>query len=568
MPTTPDFFTVTCDGIGTIGIDYVDVGLEPDEHVLYAFVWIRPRLEPGYTLWAPGLTPPRGLILDDMQARFSPEDGKLRSIVGQPTNEKQRVTVTGSPTGGTFTLTYSGQTTAAIAYNASVATVQAALEALSNIAVGDIFVSGGLINEKQTITVNGAPTGGTFAVTFGSDTSDPILWNATASQVKAALQAMPSIGGIGCSVTGPSGGPWIVEFTGTLAGQNVAQMTAGPKGETQTITLHNPDGGDFSLAFMGQPTGTIAYTASAATIQTALVALSNIAPGDVTVTGPNGGPWTFAFAGAYANTDVPQLLVVQRNHVQQIIISGLPTSGNFRLTFDGLQTSPIPYNASATVVRQALEALSNIGLGNVFVSGNPGGPYTTTFVNGLANRFWPTFTVSHTFGGGTTPSLSASTITAGIGLYATLFANLGALFSVATVEKYAALSGGTIPSVTVTTTQAGSTGSPYTISFIGALAGTDVPAITATPSLTGGTTPGVTIETLTPGTGELGVKLVADTALIDYTGTLIYDIDFDVPDSDRVVKPFAIAAPTTTGQTVDLATVAKLPHRSELGIFA
>src|SRR5215207_5627901 len=495
MPVAPDTFLLTCDGIGTIGIDYVDVGLEPDEHVLYAFVWIRPRLEPGYTLWAPGLTPPRGLILDDMQARFSPEDGKLRSIVGQPTT--------------------------ALPYNASVATVQAALEALSNIAVGDVFVSGGLINEKQTVTVNGAPTGGTFAITYDGETTDPILWNATASQVKAALQALPSIGGIGCSVTGPTGGPWIVEFTSTLGGQNVSQMTAGPKGETQTITLHNPNGGDFSLAFMGQPTGTIAYTASAATIQTALVALSNVAPGDIVVTGPNGGPWTFAFGGAYANTDVPQLLVVQRNHVQQ-----------------------------------------------VFVSGNAGGPYTITLINGWANRLRPTFTVSHTFGGGTTPSVSASTIVAGIGLYATFFANLGALFSVATVEKYAALSGGTIPSVSVTTTQVGSTGSPYTISFIGELAGTDVPAITATPSLTGGTTPGVTIETVTPGTGEEGVQLIANTALIDYDGDLIYDIDFDVPDSDRVVKPFAITAPTTTGQTLDLATAAKLPHRSELGVFA
>jgi hypothetical protein len=57
-------------------------------------------------------------------------------------NEVQTLTVTGAPTGGTFTITWSGQTTAAIAYNATAAAVQTALEALSNIAPGDVVVTG------------------------------------------------------------------------------------------------------------------------------------------------------------------------------------------------------------------------------------------------------------------------------------------------------------------------------------------------------------------------------------------------------------------------------------------
>ncbi|MFD5899158.1 hypothetical protein [Streptomyces sp. NPDC060366] len=60
-----------------------------------------------------------------------------------PTAEVQTVTVTGTPTGGTYTLTFSGQTTAAIPYNATAAQVKAALEALSNISVGDVSVTGG-----------------------------------------------------------------------------------------------------------------------------------------------------------------------------------------------------------------------------------------------------------------------------------------------------------------------------------------------------------------------------------------------------------------------------------------
>ena len=57
------------------------------------------------------------------------------------TDETQTLRVTNA-TGGTFTLTFNGQTTAPIAYNATAAQIQAALEALSNIAPGDIIVTG------------------------------------------------------------------------------------------------------------------------------------------------------------------------------------------------------------------------------------------------------------------------------------------------------------------------------------------------------------------------------------------------------------------------------------------
>lgn len=90
---------------------------------------------------------------------------------GSPANEVQRVTITGTPTGGTFTLTYDGQTTAAIAYNAIASEVQSKLEALSNIDVGDVTVTGG-------------PLPGSFVtVTFGGDlgTRDVAQMTATSS---------------------------------------------------------------------------------------------------------------------------------------------------------------------------------------------------------------------------------------------------------------------------------------------------------------------------------------------------------------------------------------------------
>ncbi|MGQ0774556.1 MAG: hypothetical protein ACT4NY_09085 [Pseudonocardiales bacterium] len=80
------------------------------------------------------------------------------------TNEVQVIAVTGSPTGGSFTLTFSGQTTTAIAWNSTAAQVQAALEALSNINVGDIACTGGpLPGTNVTVTFGGQFTGADVA---------------------------------------------------------------------------------------------------------------------------------------------------------------------------------------------------------------------------------------------------------------------------------------------------------------------------------------------------------------------------------------------------------------------
>jgi hypothetical protein len=56
--------------------------------------------------------------------------------------EISTLTITGSPTGGTFTVTVGGQTTAGIAYNANAATIQAAIEALSTVGAGKVVVTG------------------------------------------------------------------------------------------------------------------------------------------------------------------------------------------------------------------------------------------------------------------------------------------------------------------------------------------------------------------------------------------------------------------------------------------
>ena len=74
------------------------------------------------------------------------------------TDEVQSLVV--DATGGTFTLTYAGQTTAAIAFDATAAAIQAALIALSNLAAGDVVCAGGPVNSSPvTITFGGTLAG-------------------------------------------------------------------------------------------------------------------------------------------------------------------------------------------------------------------------------------------------------------------------------------------------------------------------------------------------------------------------------------------------------------------------
>lgn len=104
------------------------------------------------------------------------------------------------------------------------------------------------------------------------------------------------------------------------------------------------------------------------------------------------------------------------DEVQSVTITGAPTGGTFRLTFNGQQTAAIAYNATAADVEAALRLLPGIGDGGVTVSGGPGPatPYAVTFTGALGDANQPQMTASHTFTGGTTPAIAVATTTAGV----------------------------------------------------------------------------------------------------------------------------------------------------------
>jgi len=104
------------------------------------------------------------------------------------------------------------------------------------------------------------------------------------------------------------------------------------------------------------------------------------------------------------------------DEVQTLTVTGTPTGGTYTLTFSGQTTAAIPYNATAAQVRTALEALSNIGAGNVTTAGgaHPGTPITVTFAGTLANTNVAQMTANSAgLTGGSTPTVTPTTTTAG-----------------------------------------------------------------------------------------------------------------------------------------------------------
>jgi hypothetical protein len=75
--------------------------------------------------------------------------------------------------------------------------------------------------------------------------------------------------------------------------------------EIQEI-ISDATGGTFTLTFTGQTTGALAYDISNVALLAALEGLSNIAPGDVAITG-GPGDWVVEFKGAYAGVNVAQM---------------------------------------------------------------------------------------------------------------------------------------------------------------------------------------------------------------------------------------------------------------------
>lgn len=131
--------------------------------------------------------------------------------------------------------------------------------------------------------------------------------------------------------------------SGACLGIITANKRYGPYGgtseEVQTLTEGGSGLTSFTITFSGQTTSSIDDDATAAEVQAALEALSNIAPGDVVVTGgPLGtGPMTVTFGGAYVNTNVAQMTTTPTGGTGTVTVA-TATAGGADIANDGRET--------------------------------------------------------------------------------------------------------------------------------------------------------------------------------------------------------------------------------------
>jgi hypothetical protein len=322
-------------------------------------------------------------------------------IGGLRTNEVQTVAIIGdaSPTGGTWTLTFDGQTTAGIAYNAAASAIKTALENLSNIQVNDTVVTAlPQTNEVQEYIITGGPTGGTYTLSFNGQTTAPIAPWLGPGDVQLALGLLSNLNYFDIQVTA----------TDVANEVQVVQLTGEPSGGTFTLTLN------------GQTTTPLAYNCSALDVSNAISALTHVGTFEVVVT------------------------------------RDFTPYAPFILTFSGGNVAGIDQNQITAT--SSLTGGSGVG---VTTSTQQAGStkYTITFVNNEAGVNVPQMTGSGaSLTGGVSPGITVKTDVQGVKPYQILFqGTLSGLDVPALTMNTSGLTGGTNVSGLVQTITNGAT---------------------------------------------------------------------------------------------------------------
>jgi hypothetical protein len=323
--------------------------------------------------------------------------------------EIQTLAVDGNATVGTFTLSYGGEETSGIAYDANAAEVQTALEALTAVDTNDIIVAGGTIDagtsftftfasdlgdvalivpdftecgvtsEVQTLTRNTA-IAGTFTLSYGGVSTADIAFDATTGEIDTALH-LSTLDGNNVTVGGTaldSAGTTTFTYAAKLGDVDMLTIDTsnlGKTAEVQTMVGDNATAGTFTLTYEGETTAAIAYDASKAAIKTALELLSTVASDDISVGGTavgTTGNTTFTFRSNFGNVS---LITIDTSNLGktaevQTLAGDTATSGTYTLTYGGQTTTALDYDASTTDMSNALVALTNVSAGDITVGGD------------------------------------------------------------------------------------------------------------------------------------------------------------------------------------------------------
>lgn len=165
-------------------------------------------------------------------------------------SQTQTVKVTGSPTGGTFTLT-SGTATSSLPYNATTAEVQTALEALASVGPGNVQVTGTSISDTDGFDVTwiGALQGTTKAITGSASMTGGTTPGVTVT-TKTAVNGWTPNGHTSrgdMPEFGFDGGDH--EVLGTWQNESLREQVTKPIADYLTLHLHQFDQTAFELYY-------------------------------------------------------------------------------------------------------------------------------------------------------------------------------------------------------------------------------------------------------------------------------------------------------------------------------
>jgi hypothetical protein len=76
----------------------------------------------------------------------------------------------------------------------------------------------------QVVTIDAG--GGTFALMYSGQRTEPLAFDATPADVQGALEALGRVGAGNVAVSGPAGGPFELRFGGALAGRDIPVVEA------------------------------------------------------------------------------------------------------------------------------------------------------------------------------------------------------------------------------------------------------------------------------------------------------------------------------------------------------
>lgn len=235
---------------------------------------------------------------------------------GTPTNEVQEYEVSGGPTDGTYRLIFEGQSTVPIHPSASGQDVQLALGALSNLNYFDFEVTAtDTTNEIQELQFQGEPTGGYFTITFNGETTAHIDWDASDLNISNALTNLTSLAAFQVQVQSQLFDRWspiVLTFKGgRVAGVNMNPVTVdashltGGEGVGMTVSTRTEGGTKYTIKFKRNQgaTNIPPITCDGSGL------VGGVSPGIALITDVQGTqPLIFEFQNNLSGVDVPMLI--------------------------------------------------------------------------------------------------------------------------------------------------------------------------------------------------------------------------------------------------------------------